>query len=128
MVGVSPTPANAAGPGVADDCHTAQLTEAHTDVDLRLENHAPSVAEASGLMTVRVPTAWLYASDLLLSESSEPHRRAMRCLLRAPDTMNRPEEWRTHSPRSVSRRPGSRSGTRRSSGSTTAGISTPARG
>ncbi|WP_086566273.1 DUF6185 family protein [Streptomyces alboverticillatus] len=97
--GVSPTPANAAGPGVADDCHTAQLTEAHTDVDLRLENHARSVAEAWGLMTVRVPTAWLYAGDLLLSESSEPHRRAMRCLLRAPDTMSRPEEWREHSPR-----------------------------
>ncbi|GHG61618.1 DUF6185 family protein [Streptomyces griseocarneus] len=97
--GASPAPANAAGPMAADDCHTERLSEAHTDVELRLENHGRSVAEASGVMKVRVPTSWPYANDLLLSDSSEPHRRAMRCLLRAPGTMSRPEEWRTHSPR-----------------------------
>ncbi|MEV5240095.1 DUF6185 family protein [Streptomyces cinnamoneus] len=97
-----PAPADAVGTARApqgDDCRTAQLAGAHTQVDLRLENHGRSVAEATGLMTVRVPVGWPYADDLLLSESSEPYRRAMRCLLRAPDTMRRPEEWRTHSPR-----------------------------
>ncbi len=94
-----PARADGAGAPVPVDCHTRQLTEASTDVELRLENHARSVAEASGLMKVRVPSSWPYANDLLLSESSEPYRRALRCLLRAPDTMKRPEEWRTHSPR-----------------------------
>ncbi|MEU3878227.1 DUF6185 family protein, partial [Streptomyces sp. NPDC029704] len=71
----------------------------HTQVQLRLENQARTVPQATGLMTVRVPAGWAYADDLLLSEESEDYRRAMRCLLRGPNTMQRPEEWRPHSPR-----------------------------
>lgn len=90
--------AHAAGVPWADDCHTAQLADAHTQVDLRLENHAHSVPEARGLMTVQVPVGWAYADDLLLSEDSARYRHAMRCLLRDPKTLTRSEEWRTHSP------------------------------
>ncbi|MEU3354454.1 DUF6185 family protein [Streptomyces sp. NPDC037389] len=93
-----PAWAHAAEAPRADDCHTAQLADAHTQVDLRLANHAHSVPEAKGLMTVQVPASWPYADDLLLSEDSADYRRAMRCLLRDPRSMKRPEEWRPHSP------------------------------
>ncbi|MCC3777885.1 DUF6185 family protein, partial [Streptomyces sp. UNOB3_S3] len=93
-----PARAHADGAPRAEDCHTAQLADARTQVDLRLENHARSVAEAKGTMTVQVPTAWRYSDDLLLSEDSAGYRHAMRCLLRDPQSMKRPEEWRTHSP------------------------------
>ncbi|MFI0709896.1 DUF6185 family protein [Streptomyces inhibens] len=94
-----PARSDAVGVSSADDCHAAQLTAAGTDVKLRLGNHDHTVPEAIGVLTVRVPTSWPYADDLLLSENSEPYRRAMRCLLREPQSMKRPEEWRTHSPR-----------------------------
>ncbi|MFF4159271.1 DUF6185 family protein [Streptomyces sp. NPDC001678] len=97
-VGGWPARAHAAGAPRADDCHTAQLADAHAQVKLQMENHARSVAEAKGTMTVQVPAGWKYADHLLLSEDSDHYRRAMRCLLRDPKTMNRSQEWRTHSP------------------------------
>ncbi|MGP8297784.1 DUF6185 family protein [Streptomyces inhibens] len=94
-----PARSDAVGASSADDCHTAQLTAAGTDVELHLKNHDRTVPEAIGVMTVRVPTSWPYADDLLLSENSELYRRAMRCLLRERQSMKRFEEWRIHSPR-----------------------------
>ncbi|UKY53634.1 DUF6185 family protein [Streptomyces inhibens] len=94
-----PARSDAMGTSSADDCHAAQLTAARTDVELRLTNHDRTVPEANGTMTVRVPTSWPFADDLLLSENSELYRRAMRCLLRERQSMKRPEEWRKDSPR-----------------------------
>ncbi|MEV4743294.1 DUF6185 family protein [Streptomyces sp. NPDC049555] len=98
LSGASPAAAAVRAPA-ADDCHTTQLAATHTQVRLRLENRARTVPQATGLMTVRVPAGWMYADDLLLGEESEDYRHAMRCLLRGPTTMQRPEEWRPHSPR-----------------------------
>ncbi|WP_372405719.1 DUF6185 family protein [Streptomyces luteireticuli] len=80
------------------DCHTERLTAARTEATLRIDNHAQSLVDAVGTMTVRVPVSWPYASALLLSENSADHQRAMRCLLRSPGAVLRPAEYRPHSP------------------------------
>lgn len=94
--GASPGRAEAAAAG---GCHAEQLAAARTEAELRIVNHGHAVVEASGTMTVRVPTAWTYANDLLLSENSDAYRHAMGCLLRGPEPALRRNEWRPHSPR-----------------------------
>ncbi|MFB7668259.1 DUF6185 family protein [Kitasatospora sp. NPDC056138] len=87
----------------AAGCHAEQLATARTEAVLRLVNHAQTVIEGQGDMTVQVPTSWAYANDLMLSESSDAYRLAMRCLLReeqgSPRLQDlRFEEWRLHRP------------------------------
>ncbi|KJK57679.1 DUF6185 family protein [Saccharothrix sp. ST-888] len=87
----------------ADGCHAEQLVTARTEAVLRLVNHAQTVIEGKGDMTVQVPTTWALANDLMLSESSDAYRLAMRCLLReeqgSPRFQDlRTDEWRPHRP------------------------------
>ncbi|MFI0915158.1 DUF6185 family protein [Streptomyces abikoensis] len=91
----APTPTPAA------ECHADQLATARTQATLRIDNHAQSVAAAIATMTIRAPTSWAHANDLLLSENSAAHQQAMRCLLRDPRDVMRPDEFRPHSPQVV---------------------------
>ncbi|GAA2226806.1 hypothetical protein GCM10010430_02490 [Kitasatospora cystarginea] len=92
-----------AHPQDVDSCHPEQLVDARTEATLQLFNHKQNFVEAKGEMAVHVPVTWPYAKDLLLSESSDEHQHAMRCLLRgdqdgAQYRYLRTNEWRMHGP------------------------------
>ncbi|MFD8996290.1 DUF6185 family protein [Streptomyces abikoensis] len=90
----------APGPATAE-CHADQLATARTEATLRIDNRSQSVAAAIATMTIRAPISWTHANDLLLSENSAAHQQAMRCLLRDPRDVMRPDEFRPHSPQVV---------------------------
>lgn len=99
-----PTPEAVAA---ADDCHPEQLTRATVDASTRLDYHERALAVVHGTVTVKVPRDWSHADDLLLSENSEPYRRALRCLLRDQGNRlyHRNDEWREKRPRTTAEGP-----------------------
>lgn len=84
-----------------DSCHPEQLRAARTTAVLRVAALDHTYVQASGVMTVRVPVAWAYAEDLLLSPASDDYAHAMRCLLRDENRnrqYHRTEEFRPQGP------------------------------
>ncbi|MEU4684079.1 DUF6185 family protein [Streptomyces xinghaiensis] len=90
-------------PDFAAECATGELRDARAWASVRLAHDDRVHTKVSSELTVRVPSAWPLAHELLLGEDSEPYRRAMACLLRGTalgDTSGdgRYLEWRPSPP------------------------------
>ncbi|QNS08424.1 DUF6185 family protein [Streptomyces xanthii] len=91
-----PHPARAAD-GV---CGAGSLKRAKVSASLKLDDRSRTQTKLVSRLTIEVPDSWPYATDLLLGENSEGHRRAMRCLLRGDGRQAQWwAEWRAAEPR-----------------------------
>ncbi|MFF3906338.1 DUF6185 family protein [Streptomyces sp. NPDC001848] len=92
-----------------DACASRSLAHGAASASVRLEDDKGTQTKIVSSLTVHVPTEWRYATGLLLGEDSEQYRRAMRCLMRGPESQFQWwDEWRSHRPEIRSERNGTR--------------------
>ncbi|EFL29552.1 predicted protein [Streptomyces viridochromogenes DSM 40736] len=85
----------------AGECATADLRTARVMARVDFTHDGEDYTRADSRFTVKVPTTWKRAYDLLLNGDTERYRKAMRCLLREPDApfVLRDSEHRAHPPK-----------------------------